>query len=47
MDTTVNSGAAVTTPEANGEGKPLSVSEQLQTLSLYLYLDARRYGTAQ
>lgn len=46
MDTTgINIGAASTAAEKPAVNEPLAVSEQLQTLSLYLYLDARRYGS--
>ena len=48
MDTTMrNDGAAGDAPALSAVQEPASVSEQLQTLSLYLYLDARRYGTTR
>ncbi len=47
MDATdINNGEALPLPEHHSPHEQPSVSEQLQMLNLYLYLDARRFGTS-
>ena len=45
--TDLNHNQTPTLPKGDPSHEQPSVSEQLQTLSLYLYLDARRFGTSQ
>lgn len=47
MDTNnYNHGEAPTQPDGGSLHEQSAVSEQLQLLNLYLYLDARRFGAS-